>query len=261
MKKVMYLFLMAGLLLSACAPAASATPAPLEKLIGTEWRLTSFSVQGKPMTIDPRWVVTLVLMDQGNLSGKSACNQFGGKYTLNENQLKTGELASTLMACLDEGVMELEGAYLNALHEGGTLKREGDKLTLTSADGKTVLEFAESRVTLPGSKWKLAGLADDMGATLLMSADAITLNFGADDEISGNGGCNNYHGTYKLDGSALTIGPVGSTKMACADDALNEQEVKYFKSLESVAAYEYREGQLILLDGAGKRLATFMPAE
>lgn len=263
MKQLMILGLVVVLMLAGCSlPGENTKPATdLQSFVQQgEWQLASITVDGTAMKLEKNWAVTLVMMDEGNLSGKAACNQFGGHYTLENGKLSTKEIAQTLMACMDDGMMALESAYLKALNAGGTLKQDGDQLVLTSADGKTELVFNRSQVSLPGTSWELASLHDEMSAALTMTPASITLTFGTDDQASGNGGCNNFFSTYTLDGEALSFGPVGSTEMACADSALSEQEVKYFRTLEAVKGYAYRMGMLQLLDADGKILASFTPA-
>lgn len=43
-------------------------------------------------------------------------------------------------------------------------------------------------------------------------------------ELLGSGGCNNFFGTYDLNGTVLTIGPLASTKKMCPDGMDAEQD-------------------------------------
>ena len=64
----------------------------------------------------------------------------------------------------------------------------------------------------------------------------ITLKFNNDGTLTGFGGCNNYNANYILTGQTtefgktITIGPIVSTKMFCADTS--DQESKYFANLQ-----------------------------
>ena len=59
----------------------------------------------------------------------------------------------------------------------------------------------------------------------------ITLKFNNDGTLSGFGGCNNYNGGYTLTGQTtefgktISIGPLASTKMYCADTADLNQNI------------------------------------
>jgi heat shock protein HslJ len=54
--------------------------------------------------------------------------------------------------------------------------------------------------------------------------------------ISGNAGCNDYTGTYTVDGDKLTIGPLATTKKGCGP-AQTALETAYLAALGRVATY------------------------
>jgi putative lipoprotein len=82
----------------------------------------------------------------------------------------------------------------------------------------------------------------------------ITLKFNNDGTLSGFSGCNNYNGGYKLTGNTtefgktITIGPLASTQMYCADTA--DLESKYLASLQETKTYSITNNKM-LLRGAG----------
>jgi heat shock protein HslJ len=82
----------------------------------------------------------------------------------------------------------------------------------------------------------------------------ITLKFNNDGTLSGFSGCNNYNGRYNLTGQTtefgktITIGPLASTAMYCADTA--DLESKYLASLQQTKTYSITNNKM-LLRGAG----------
>ncbi len=56
-------------------------------------------------------------------------------------------------------------------------------------------------------------------------------------------------GPFTLAGDALKFGAIVSTKMACADNALNGQEQGFFSALESTDRVEIHGDTLVLLKG------------
>jgi heat shock protein HslJ len=70
-------------------------------------------------------------------------------------------------------------------------------------------------------------------------------------KVSGNGGCNEYSGSYTVDGDKLTIGQVASTQKACGpvESAL---ETAYFAALAKVASYAIDGESLELKTTEGK---------
>lgn len=74
-------------------------------------------------------------------------------------------------------------------------------------------------------------------------------------DVAGNGGCNRFGGRYTFDSGAIEIGPLVSTKMACAP-AVMDTEQAWFRMLESAQAAEASSKTLILRDKNGTIIAT-----
>lgn len=71
-------------------------------------------------------------------------------------------------------------------------------------------------------------------------------------QLSGSAGCNNYFADYTVEGATLTLGPAGSTRMAC--------EAEFLAALEKVASYQTRLETLSLYDAEGGLLLQFHAA-
>ena len=67
----------------------------------------------------------------------------------------------------------------------------------------------------------------------------------ADGSANGFGGCNTFGGSYELDGDSITIGPLGSTMMAC-EEAKSAAEAAYLPALEAADAWAVEDGELVL---------------
>ena len=96
---------------------------------------------------------------------------------------------------------------------------------------------------LVGTAW---ALGDFPGQVL---ADVRpTVAFSGDGTVTGSGGCNDFNGTYTVDGSKLTFGPLASTKKACAE-AVNTLETAYMTALQATTAYEVTSDGKLKLTG------------
>jgi heat shock protein HslJ len=69
---------------------------------------------------------------------------------------------------------------------------------------------------LEGAVWQLKELPGPQSAALAQLQRPVTLRFESG-RLTGFAGCNNFSGSYQLDGDRLTIGPVASTQMACPE--------------------------------------------
>jgi heat shock protein HslJ len=101
----------------------------------------------------------------------------------------------------------------------------------------------EATIELPGTSWQLAELD---GAPPVEGA-VPTLEFREDGTAGGNASCNTYSADVSIDGSELSFGPIGMTRMMCADPAAADQETAFTAALESVSSYTVDpEGRLVL---------------
>ncbi len=89
-------------------------------------------------------IVTLTLAAEGGVSGRGGCNRYMGSYTMNGEALSINEnIASTMMACVADGVMEQESRYLKALATMNKISRAEDgTLHLSNADNQS-MQFHE----------------------------------------------------------------------------------------------------------------------
>jgi heat shock protein HslJ len=72
-----------------------------------------------------------------------------------------------------------------------------------------------------------------------------TLAFPEAGKVAGNGSCNRFTGAAELNGKAIKLGPLASTRMACMGEA-STQETEYLKALEGAQRFEAKEGKLYL---------------
>jgi heat shock protein HslJ len=119
----------------------------------------------------------------------------------------------------------------------------------------------EKRSTRPaatgieGPEWQLLEVG---GSPVSPTADKSRpfIRFdGTKKQASGFTGCNNFFGSYELDGSSLKFGPLGATRMFC-EGVSGEIEIKFMQALEQTRTWELRDDTLFLYRGS-KVLARF----
>lgn len=119
------------------------------------------------------------------------------------------------------------------------------------------ISFAGQNQDLDGTHWTVTQIN---GQPPVAGDAVVDLSFEADDRIGGRATCNSYGGTYTISGQTLSFSDVFSTKMACADEALNAQESAYLQALSSVASYDLVGDTLTLKDAGGAAVLVFARA-
>lgn len=90
-----------------------------------------------------------------------------------------------------------------------------------------------------GVTWQLS----DLGDNTINNSIITTLVFEDDNKISGNGGCNNYFGTYDLYTNGLAISNIGTTKKLCSEEIM-EQEMTYLTVLGKAKSIKFSDYKL-----------------
>lgn len=112
--------------------------------------------------------------------------------------------------------------------------------------------------TFEGTTWRLIAYADSSGQLSMALPDVETTAVFDGGRVSGNAGCNNYNGTYTVDGQALTIQLGPTTMMACPEPAM-AQEQAFFTNLAAAASYVLVGDQLHILNANGDVVLAFQP--
>ena len=112
----------------------------------------------------------------------------------------------------------------------------------------------DTSLKLEDAMW---GLASYSGGVVLQDS-FITAEFDAG-EVTGSAGCNNYFGPYETSGSEITIGDLGSTRMACQDPpGVMEQETAYLTSMPNASTYSIGESGLQMFDSSGAEILQYL---
>jgi heat shock protein HslJ len=96
-------------------------------------------------------------------------------------------------------------------------------------------------IDLVGTVW-VAETID--GAPVLADVQPV-VRFEKDGRVAGDTGCNGFFGSYAVDGDRLSIGPLASTKRACAPP-INDQEHNFLAALAGAQRVEFEEGLLLI---------------
>jgi len=111
---------------------------------------------------------------------------------------------------------------------------------LLAACAPTVSGQSQKQIDLAGSEWGLES-----------KEHVPFVQFGADGKAIGNGGCNQFSGTYEQSGQSLSFGPIRSTKRACL--AL-DTETAFFDALGKTRSFDGDHLKMVLKSEAGDEI-------
>lgn len=98
--------------------------------------------------------------------------------------------------------------------------------------------------SLSGTEWRLVSFGTAGLETLVMPDDPITLEFTAENGVTGLGGCESYSGTYTVNLEAITFAEVGATD--CAPEEISEQDQAFFDALNNANTYALANTELTI---------------
>ncbi len=252
MKMRVWLFgcLAVALMLTACGASGDAVSAA--SLEG-EWTLQTLN--GAPLLAGSTINATF---EEGKITGYSGCNSYGGAYTVKGDGLQLGEIATTLMACLEDGVMDQEQAYFEALSNAAKSRLDNDRLELLDASGATLLAYMRAEpftgdpAALVGTEWQLLTLDNSpLDETL-----SFTLAF-TENRYSGLAGCRHFEGEYQAGDGEIGFPMMTMVEETCpnADDAYWGLEGRFTDALSWARHWRIADGQLRIRTVRGEVLA------
>ncbi len=140
-----------------------------------------------------------------------------------------------------------KGLIMMHLGTGDRLREERPEYTLYKVTAAQAANPTEHY-------WSLTMLNGRAIATDLPGKRPHVLFHRATGKTNGNGGCNNFSGTFELlSGNRLKISPLASTRMACG---ANQVETEFLKTLEGITRYQVANDTLTLARD-GKTVAVF----
>ena len=137
--------------------------------------------------------------------------------------------------------------------------------TRTRIAGLAVLAFAAAACAassagaggdIADTSWSLKTYAEGGSATSVPDGVFADLAFTADGAASGSSGCNQFSGSYTVDGATLTFGQLATTMRACEAPA-STVETAVLANLAAVRTFTASAGTLELFDESGTAVLTY----
>jgi heat shock protein HslJ len=244
------------------------TPATVqyaEPLAGTAWNLISYrAANGSVIPVVPDSRTFITFGGDGTLSGTTRCNQYSTSYALNGSAIAIESVDITENYCArPAGLAQQESRYVELLLTARSYQVRDGQLVLFGPSGRDLLTFQPSehpgQSPLLTTNWTLTYYRSGGSEfTSIVNGTAITALFREDGIVSGSAGCNAYSAPFAINGSALNIERIITTRASCGGpDGIMEQEITYLGLLGSVVSYRIEGDVLALVDKNGRALLIY----
>jgi len=132
------------------------------------------------------------------------------------------------------------------------------KWTLVEVVSKTSAPQALNAAAFEGILWNLMAYLNSQGEVVnVLPGSEITAGF-FNGQVTGYAGCNNYFGSYQIDGDRLVFSEIGSTEMACGEpEGVMQQESDYLANMEWATSYQMQEDQFKISKADGETILLF----
>lgn len=245
----------------ALAAPASAQPLPL---VGTNWTLTGLTDNGKVMSPGVAAPRPTLRLDGTAASGSTSCNTYRANFATRGDILRFTALATTRRACPDR-TDGLEERFVNLMRGVSRFTVQGKTLTLFSGKTDQLIFSAGNTSTLPsvpadGKGQSMGTLKGNWFVTRLVAGGRdvalpaqASFTFTPDASgfaLSGTAGCNRAVGRVTTSASAVTFGPLATTRMLCEAPRM-AQETAVLKVVSGTLSAQFIGTTVILSGPAG----------
>lgn len=234
-----------GILGCASSNTMTKSSVPLD---GSAWVLSS--LPGRSLVPD---VTPTARFEAGQITGTDGCNRYSMPFTAKGSTIEIGPLGpSTSMAC-PERTMEQAAIFKKALLDARSFRHGTGMLDLLDSNGEVVATLTAQAESLAGTSWNVTNINNGRQAVVsIVPGSTVTMVFDTEGRVSGTTGCNQFTASYSVDGNNLQFSSAATTRRACADPGVDEQEKAFLHAFESVRTMHI-EGDLLVLrqeDGA-----------
>ncbi len=124
-----------------------------QTLAGTSWEVTAYN-NGRQAVVSvlEGTRITAVFHDDGRITGSAGCNQYFASYVIKGESISIASPGATRRHCADPGgAMGQEARFLAALHSAATLRLDGERLALRTAEGALAVNLVPNRTEVSTS--------------------------------------------------------------------------------------------------------------
>jgi heat shock protein HslJ len=123
---------------------------------------------------------------------------------------------------------------------------------LTSCIKREPAGIKTADINIEGPKWTLVEMIDAPVSLQPGERQPFIIFDATNIQATGFAGCNNFFGSYELDGSSLKFGLIGTSRMFC-EGASGELEIRFMQLLEQTMTWKLSDEELFFLDSSKVR--------
>jgi heat shock protein HslJ len=222
------------------------------------WLRTEYADGSSVDASDPN-AYTLSLLEDRRITFQADCNSGSGTYLIAGSRIAIQPGPMTLAEC---GPQSQGDVFLSDLGQAVSYAVSGDQLVLNTRGGAASMSFSRMPPpALTGVQWQVTGINNGRGAVMSVLAETqVTATFADDGMVTGSTGCNGFQASYTADDSSLSVGPIITTRRACASEAANTQEQAFLTALAAASTYEFSGQQLKVHDADGATQLSLVPS-
>lgn len=118
---------------------------------------------------------------------------------------------------------------------------------ITTFSCKSTKDVAEKSTAMQDPIFGTYSISKLVNQDILSTNLSITFEEGTN-RVSGRSGCNNFFGSYTVEGDSISLDKIGSTKKFCGPE-IGKVESEFLNALIAIKTFTLKDGVLSLLDG------------
>lgn len=249
---------------------SSSDDSPSPAALDGEWTLVESEIDGAAFSSIADYPITLEITGD-QLRGNAGCNGFGGDFTADGTALTVGDVSITEMACMAEGAMEAEQAFMQAFWQATGIERTGtgesERLIITGS--AATLNFAPTALVSPpepesaliGTLWVLdTTVQGDIASSVLADVEEPTLRLADDGTFVATTGCREMIGSYTLAAQSAVTFEYDMDDFECGG-ALGKQDGLIRAVMDELSAISLNDQRLTLTANEGLNALSYKAAQ
>jgi heat shock protein HslJ len=216
------------------------TPMAEPVLTGTTWEWVQTMTSDETIVaVDPARY-TLTFNEDGTYGMRVDCNTGGGSFTTEDGALTIGPGMMTLMGCPED---TQDSIFLDQINRAAVYYFVDGHLFIELAEASGIMEFRPAQPALTGVNWQWQQTVTPVETIVASDPASYVLVFNDDGSVNVTADCNTGFGDFTVDGQSISIGPLGTTRMACPEGS---QDTAFLTQLQNAAVFFFLDGDLYI---------------